>query len=134
MSAALAVVLRAALAAWAAVMADANVKARLVVVLVATEIAATTAADVSAAAIVIVAIAQVAAMAIEIAPAEALDSAARWGRVAAQETHAVRAALESVQEDAAGRNELKPWLAICGATTCSINRHSTRSPCWLALL
>src|SRR5258708_9095812 len=91
-------------------MADAIVKARLVVVLVATGIAATTAADVSAAAIVIVAIAQVAAMAIETATAEALDSAARWGRVAAQEPHAVRAALESVLlEDAAGRNELKPY-------------------------
>src|SRR6266567_3981390 len=99
-------------------MADAIVKARLVVVLVA--------------------------MAIETATAEALDSAARWGRVAAQETHAVKAASDSVLlEDAAGRTKLKPWLAsgpvICRGGACgrpaTTGRgqapplHFLRSPC-----
>jgi len=61
-------------------------------------------------AMAIEAIARAATMAIEIVTAEVLDSAAQWGRAVAQEPHAVKVALDSAQEDAAGRTKLKSCL------------------------
>src|SRR5437773_1394772 len=100
---------------------------RPVVVLVATEIAATM-ADAIAAAMVIEAAARAAAMAIEIATVGVLDSVARWGRVAVQETHAVRVALDSVQGDAAGRTKLRSRLTCDWEATRS-GKHGRGKPC-----